>query len=62
MSSIKVIKGNKIVRVTENELDKYLSKGYTICDSKLSEPTTQPLSEDIKPAPSTSSVRRKRKQ
>lgn len=61
MSSIKVIKGNKIVRVTENELDKYLSKGYTVYGSKLSETITQSLSKDAQPEPSTP-VRRKRKQ
>lgn len=44
MNRIKVIRGNKIVRVTENELDKYLSKGYVIKEDggKLSSESTQP--------------------
>ena len=30
--TIKLRKGGKIVRVTENELDKYITKGYTRVD------------------------------
>ena len=43
---IKVIKGNKVVRVTANELERYLSKGYVIKDGgKLSDEFTQPTLE-----------------
>ena len=47
MDRIKVIRGNKVVRVTANELNKYLSKGYVIKDGeKLSgEATAQPTPE-----------------
>jgi hypothetical protein len=34
MKRIKVRKGGKIVRVTENELEKYLGKGYEIQEEK----------------------------
>lgn len=46
MDRIKVIRGNKVVRVTANELNKYLSKGYVIKDGeKLSAESTQPTPE-----------------
>lgn len=46
MDRIKVIKGNKIVRVTENELEKYLSKGYVIKNgAELGDINTQPVPE-----------------
>lgn len=61
MSEIRVIKGNKIIRVTENELDKYLTKGYTI----MTVPTKAPVaeseqSEDV-PTVDTQVKRRRRK-
>ena len=72
MGEIKVIRGAKIVRVTENELDKYLSKGYEIYGEKLGSESTQPTPkvEPIKsepvikpePKPNTSqATRRNRK-
>lgn len=36
MSEIKVRRGGKIVRVTENELEKYLGKGYVIYEQPVS--------------------------
>ena len=42
MSKIEVIRGNKIVEVTENELEKYLSKGYVIRERKLGRISAQP--------------------
>ena len=42
MSKIEVIRGNKIVEVTENELEKYLSKGYVIREKKLGRISAQP--------------------
>ena len=50
MSTIKVIRGNKVVRVTENELDKYLSKGYVIKDGgKLDSESIQPTPKKYEP-------------
>lgn len=50
MNRIKVIRGNKIVRVTENELDKYLSKGYVIKDGeKLDSESIQPTPKKYEP-------------
>ena len=50
MNQIKVIRGNKIVRVTENELDKYLSKGYVIKDGeKLDSISIQPTPKKYEP-------------
>lgn len=34
---IKLKKANKIVRVTENELEKYLTKGYVKIEDKVNE-------------------------
>lgn len=36
MAITKVRKANRIIRVTENELAKYLANGYTICGEKQS--------------------------
>lgn len=56
MSEIKVIRGAKLMRVSENELDKYLSKGYVLYgeqtiepkqEEKLSEPITQPTPDVV---------------
>lgn len=44
---IKVRNGGKIVRVTKNELEKYLTKGYEIIGEKLSEDFAQPTPEII---------------
>ena len=50
MNKIKVIRGNKVVRVTENELDKYLSKGYVIKDGeKLDSKSIQPTPKKYEP-------------
>ena len=50
MKRIKVIRGNKIVRVTENELAKYLSKGYVIKDGgKLDSESIQPTPKKYEP-------------
>ena len=52
MDRIKVIRGSKIVRVTENELDKYLSKGYVIKGGeKLSSEPTQPTPKKYENTP-----------
>lgn len=48
---IKVHKDNRYVRVTENELDKYLAKGYTIVEDKpvvKQAPQPQPKAEEPK--------------
>ncbi len=34
MAITKVRKGNRIIRVTENELGRYLANGYTVCEVK----------------------------
>lgn len=34
MSTYKLRNGGKVVRVSENELDKYLTKGYIIVEDK----------------------------
>ena len=50
MDRIKVIRGNRVIRVTENELERYLSKGYEIKDGeKLSSVSTQPTPEKVEP-------------
>lgn len=50
MSEIKVRKGGKIVRVTENELEKYLIKGYTIIEQGHAEILRGPATiEEDKP-------------
>ena len=46
---IKVHKDNRYIRVTENELDKYLSKGYTVVEEKpvaKQAPQPQPKAEE----------------
>lgn len=42
MGTIKVRKANRIIRVTENELDKYLANGYEIIK--------QPIMQDKQPS------------
>lgn len=62
MSTIKVRKANRIIRVTENELDKYLADGYVVMETKVSQPS-QTVVDKPKEAPKknrTSSVRRKK--
>lgn len=49
MSEIKVRKGGKIVRVTENELEKYLIKGYTIIEQGHAEVLRGPATIEDKP-------------
>lgn len=49
MSEIKVRKGGKIVRVTENELEKYLIKGYTIIEQGHAEILRGPATIEDKP-------------
>lgn len=50
MDRIKVIRGNRVIQVTENELERYLSKGYVIKDgAKLSGISTQPAPEKAEP-------------
>lgn len=50
MDRIKVIRGNRVIQVTENELERYLSKGYVIKDgAKLGSITTQPAPEKAEP-------------
>lgn len=50
MDRIKVIRGNRVIQVTENELERYLSKGYVIKDgAKLGSITTQPSPEKAEP-------------
>jgi len=44
---MKVRKANKIMQVTENELDKYLSKGYVLIDEVPAKPQ-EPKSEEPK--------------
>lgn len=51
MSKIQVIRGAKIVTVTENELDKYLSKGYVIRGEKLGSEPAQPTPKVEKATP-----------
>lgn len=69
MSEIKVKRGGKIVRVTENELEKYLGKGYVIYEQSVSvEPEaprktvseTQPKVE-IEPVVAQTTKRRNKK-
>ena len=70
MNRIKLRKGGKIVRVTENELNKYLTKGYTIVeDNKVIEvqdvPQEPVVEETVEEAPkkrTAKSTTRKRKQ
>ena len=57
MSEIKVRKANRIMRVTENELDKYLSKGYEVVPvkkvqpqpTKVEKPVVEPVKVDAEP-------------
>lgn len=50
MDKIKVIRGNRVIQVTENELERYLSKGYVIKDgAELGSVTTQPAPEKAEP-------------
>lgn len=37
---VTVRKANKVIRVIENELDKYLTKGYEIVDKPVEKPAT----------------------
>lgn len=68
MSEITVRRGGKIVRVTENELEKYITKGYEIVGGKLSGNSTQPTPKTIddlkleekQPVAEKTPVRRKR--
>lgn len=48
MSEIKLRKANRIVRVTENELDKYLSTGYEVVPDKKVQPTPTKVEEPVK--------------
>jgi len=48
MSEIKLRKANRIVRVTENELDKYLSVGYVVVPDKKVQPTSTKVEEPVK--------------
>lgn len=47
MSEIKLRKANRIVRVTENELDKYLSTGYKVVPAKV-QPKSTKVVEPVK--------------
>ena len=60
MSTIKVRRGAKIIRTTENELEKYITKGYEIIDGgKGSEvEATQP---EVKKEPAKQVRRNRRK-
>lgn len=56
MSTIKLRNGGKIVRVTENELEKYLTKGYVRVETKADDvqkvvhqkPITKEPEEEVK--------------
>jgi len=71
MSEITVRRGGKIVRVTENELDKYLTKGYEVYGSKKEKIPSSPVVEEkaiadedvvIAEKPKKSTAKRTRKQ
>ena len=47
MGEIKLRKANRIVRVTENELDKYLSTGYKVVPEKV-QPKPAKVVEPVK--------------
>ena len=42
---IKIRNGGKIVRVTENELDKYLTKGYVIVETNQASEKQETVSQ-----------------
>ena len=59
----KVRKGNKIIRVTENELGKYLATGYHIVEKKVSVPQEEVAHEPetiVETKPKKTTARRKK--
>ena len=55
MAITKVRKGNRVIRVTDNELGRYLANGYTVCEVKqppkkvVAEPkaVAEPIIKDV---------------
>lgn len=48
---ITVYKANRIVRVTENELNKYLAKGYVVQEEPVPQPITVDMPEVVEVQP-----------
>lgn len=56
---IKVRRDNRIIRVTPNELEKYLVRGYKVVN-EVSQPSTEVVEEPTVKTPKTKATRRKK--
>lgn len=59
MRNITVRKANRIIKVTDNELDRYLANGYVIID-KENQPSNKVVDEPV-PTESIKTTTRKRR-